>query len=497
MITIGGVDFKATGSGSPGTDEFTVIGDRSTDMHSLVDAINNYDWSGATNTFAASYSNNGPSVVISSTVTATGSVRAVTAGELSATYGTYSGTMVLIEDWPGPKATGKTVGSITLTGAVVGNLVRMGNTDFTAVYGAPAAFDPIGQKGQFQVGVDDAATMQNLAAAINVADAAYEGVWPHTAHDDSFEAGFDNGTGTVILYRKSNDLVPVYLDCEMSDFEGFSSSPATMSITMPPTVVYRAETLTLSGVKNNDWIAIENHWYRVGTDFAVGATDEITARNLADYINAHPGPKGIRASAVNGSSISITSNAGFLANDVRGIPAGSFIETMIVESELSTLESQYNTMRDQITALAEDSGYKGKDLLSASASLRALTVKFEGATLAVTGFDATANGLGLTAAAWSTGGSSIEADITVLENAMTILRQGSSGLAGNLSIISVRQNFSTDMINTLTAGSDKLTLADANEEGASMLMLQTRQSLSTTALSLSAQAAQSVLQLFR
>lgn len=53
------------------------------------------------------------------------------------------------------------------------------------------------------------------------------------------------------------------------------------------------------------------------------------------------------------------------------------------------------------------------------------------------------------------------------------------------------------MINTLTEGADKLTLADTNEEGANMLMLQTRQSLGTTALSLSAQAAQSVLQLFR
>jgi flagellin-like hook-associated protein FlgL len=53
------------------------------------------------------------------------------------------------------------------------------------------------------------------------------------------------------------------------------------------------------------------------------------------------------------------------------------------------------------------------------------------------------------------------------------------------------------MINTLIEGADKLTLADANEEGANMLMLQTRQSLSTTALSLSAQAAQSVLRLFQ
>jgi flagellin-like hook-associated protein FlgL len=48
----------------------------------------------------------------------------------------------------------------------------------------------------------------------------------------------------------------------------------------------------------------------------------------------------------------------------------------------------------------------------------------------------------------------------------------------------------------LTDGSDNLTLADMNEEGANMLMLQTRQSLATTSLSLSSQAAQAVLRLF-
>ena len=45
-------------------------------------------------------------------------------------------------------------------------------------------------------------------------------------------------------------------------------------------------------------------------------------------------------------------------------------------------------------------------------------------------------------------------------------------------------------------GSANLTNADMNEEGANMLMLQTRQQLGTTSLSLASQAAQSVLRLF-
>ena len=63
-------------------------------------------------------------------------------------------------------------------------------------------------------------------------------------------------------------------------------------------------------------------------------------------------------------------------------------------------------------------------------------------------------------------------------------------------IITTRDSFTQGMINVLTEGATNLTAADTNEEGANMLMLQVRQSLGTTALSLSAQAAQSVLRLF-
>jgi len=60
-----------------------------------------------------------------------------------------------------------------------------------------------------------------------------------------------------------------------------------------------------------------------------------------------------------------------------------------------------------------------------------------------------------------------------------------------------RQDFTKSLISALNAASDSLTAADTNEEGANLLALQTRQSLSTTALTLASQAGQSVLQLFR
>ena len=79
---------------------------------------------------------------------------------------------------------------------------------------------------------------------------------------------------------------------------------------------------------------------------------------------------------------------------------------------------------------------------------------------------------------------------------MTSLRSQASAFGSNLSIVQNRQEFTKAMINTLQIGSDTLVLADSNEEAANLLALQTRQQLSTTALSLASQADQAVLRLF-
>lgn len=171
----------------------------------------------------------------------------------------------------------------------------------------------------------------------------------------------------------------------------------------------------------------------------------------------------------------------------------------------TTLMNQFNTVRTQIDEMAVDSGYKGVNLLGGTSV--SLTVKFDetGASkLGITGFDASTTGLAITAASgsdqWVSGttivSTAIEASISDLDLAKDTLRTQSSKLANNLGIITARQEFTQGMINVLKDGAASLTNADMNEEGANMLMLQTRQALGTTSLSLASQAAQSVLRLF-
>ena len=164
------------------------------------------------------------------------------------------------------------------------------------------------------------------------------------------------------------------------------------------------------------------------------------------------------------------------------------------------LAAQFDSIKTQITQLAGDSGFNGINLLD-SANSTDLTVQLNErntSSVTVNAVDSTATGLSINNA---TNNWAAAADITAasgeLTAALTTLRSQSQAFGSQLSTVQIRQDFTKAMTNTLQSGSDALTLADSNEEGANLLALQTRQQLSTTALSLASQAAQAVLRLFQ
>lgn len=176
-------------------------------------------------------------------------------------------------------------------------------------------------------------------------------------------------------------------------------------------------------------------------------------------------------------------------------------------TEINTLMTQYHEVLNQIDLVAADSNYKGVNLLDSTAITH--TVKFDetgDSSLTISGFDADSQGATLSLSTYATdawvsaGGTADKLDInsaiSKLDNATSALRTEAKKLSTNLSTITIRQDFTSGMINTLQDGAANLTNADMNEEGANMLMLQTRQSLGTTSLSMASQAAQSVLRLF-
>ena len=175
--------------------------------------------------------------------------------------------------------------------------------------------------------------------------------------------------------------------------------------------------------------------------------------------------------------------------------------SIIGNSVRADLASQFNELRDQLDKLSDDASFNGINLLrgdklkitfneTGTSTIDIQTKDEQALNAATLGlYDLTAEDLDADAA--------IDSLLTDVKAALAHVRTQSSTFGSNLSIVQNRQDFTKEMINTLQTGAANLTLADMNEEAANLLALQTRQSLSSSSLSLASQADQSVLQLLQ
>lgn len=207
--------------------------------------------------------------------------------------------------------------------------------------------------------------------------------------------------------------------------------------------------------------------------------------------------RNINVRTTNGQTVTFTDvNAGtvdavFGTNATQGVALPA---TAGVPADQVSLEGSYTELLSQIDTLVSDAGYRGTNLLSGSS----LTVNFNEdstSSLSITGVDFSSAGLSVSAANFSNT-TNIQAALDEINSALDAVRAQSRTFGNNLSIIQARQDFTESLVNVLKEGSDKLTLADKNEEGANLLSLQTSQQLGITSLSLASQANQSVLRLF-
>ena len=135
----------------------------------------------------------------------------------------------------------------------------------------------------------------------------------------------------------------------------------------------------------------------------------------------------------------------------------------------SSLATQFGAIRTQIDQLSADSGYNGTNLLAGNSLT--LTLNEGGtSTATVAGVTDTSTGLSIAAAtsSWA-GNTDIAAAGTSLTAALTTLQSQSASLSSSLSTVQIRSDFTKATINTLRTGSDALTVADSNEEGANLL----------------------------
>jgi len=221
--------------------------------------------------------------------------------------------------------------------------------------------------------------------------------------------------------------------------------------------------------------------------------------------------------AVNGTDIADT-----ILKQMKGIVNSARSADATQRAALTT---QFNDLAKQLNSAVSDASYQGLNLVDNTAAK--LTVYFSQGTAA--SLDVTATNLKASAvltvgnavslgtisamlitagAAGAAGFSSLSNVASIagsvldnvaaqIDNAISTVRSAATKLGGNVTLLQTRLDFTTSYANTLTEGSDKLTLADLNEEGANLVALQTRQQIGIQTLSLAGQQSQAILSLLR
>jgi len=235
---------------------------------------------------------------------------------------------------------------------------------------------------------------------------------------------------------------------------------------------------------------------------AAGATE--TVDQIAAAINANASLSGKIKASNNAGQLQVTnlSISGLTVTGITGSTADGSTGTNTVggNSTRGNLVTQFNQLKDQLDKTAQDSSFNGINLLNGD-QLKLFFNETSTSSLTIQSTNTSGINSGTLGIADATNtefqnNTSLDARLQTLQTAVTTVASQASAFGNNLSIVQNRQDFTNNMVNTLQTGSDGLTLADTNLEGANMLALQTQQQLSIQSLSLASQANQAVLRLF-
>ena len=371
---------------------------------------------------------------------------------------------------------------ITLTSGIRQNLLSLQNTsaDLTQTQEALATGDAVNSPEQNPSAYF---TSQNLTNTSNSLSALLDQIGQGS---QTINAATNGLTGITSLLQQA--LSTVQQAQQASQTAGALTGTVNLS---SGTLPGAASTLTIT----------------VGTStYSVSIAASSTLAQIETDINGTSGlgSAGALTASDNGTDLVLTANSGATSFAVSGATATTLgVNTTGVYGSSSTrtsLQANYNGLLTQINQLASDASYNGVNLLTGNN----LTIDFNPtgtSSLTIAGVNFDAAGLSLSSVSGAVAGSfqdntGLANIVTSLNNAITSVQTQTETFGTNSAVISSRQTFETNMINTLQTGASNLVAADQNLESTDLLTEQTQQQLEISALSIANQANQSVLKLF-
>ncbi len=271
-----------------------------------------------------------------------------------------------------------------------------------------------------------------------------------------------------------------------------------------------ADSINLSGATRTNLLALQNTTdlisrtqERLSTGLKVNsAIDDAISFFQARSLSDRAGDLSVLKDSIDQgiSSVETAVNGIEAISDVveqmKGIALAAKSDANVQNRSKSAI--QFNDLRNQLDNLANDASYKGTNLIKGSPANLKVTFSEDGSsTLTISGVSSDASGLAIGAAAnnWNVD-ANIDTAINKLDSALSTLRSTASTMGSNASVLTLRLDFTKNLVNSLEEGSAKFVNADLNEESANLLTLQTRQQLGTIGLSIAQQSEQSILRLF-
>jgi len=338
-------------------------------------------------------------------------------------------------------------------------------------------------------------TDTTLSGGLNLADLA-------TGAGATSAFNIQGGTATINLpgLQASSNLTSLGtwdVNDVVTITDGVTSNAFTVGATINTVQDYVSAINNLGGVRAefdelNDQIVIVS-------GLSAGATLSISKSDGGGSGSVTNGGATATATPTASSSTALTAGAtlissgGYQIGDTITITDGNGFEPASLEIDANTTVSDLVTLLNNINGLQATFSGGGVSLVGDVS----FNIESDNSDFNISGFSQTNGTVALTATdSGFKSDTDIERTLQAINSALEELRSSASSFGASLSTVEIRTDFTEQLINTLEVGAGALTIADMNEEGANMLALQTRQQLSSTALSLANQAEQSVLNLF-
>lgn len=158
------------------------------------------------------------------------------------------------------------------------------------------------------------------------------------------------------------------------------------------------------------------------------------------------------------------------------------------------LYNDYKVLLEQIDELVLDAGYRGINLLD-SDTLKTSFNKEGSSFLKLKGEDASSKGLYLDDTTYE-GEEITRETLASIRRAIDDVRSLSSRMTTNVNVLNNREDFIQNIINNNLEGSDRLTLADMNEESARAIAAQSQQQIASSIMGMAARSHVAVLGVF-